>query len=73
LPELRDPELTGLCSYVEKVRDDIRELVYSNCDKYEKHEISQDEIKNIIRKRYLWMDENNISRGLAQGMYYAWR
>jgi hypothetical protein len=73
LPELREPELTAICSYIEKVRDNVNELVYINYIKYEHHEISQDEIKNIIRQRYLWMDENNISRGFAQGMYYAWR
>jgi hypothetical protein len=73
LPELREPGLTEICAYLEKVRDDINKLVYNNYEKYEKHEISQDEIKSIIRQKYPWMDESNLSRGLSQGMYYAWR
>jgi len=72
IPDLAEPELTTICSYVEAVRNDINELVLENYDELVNDKVSQDKIKDIIRQRYAWMNEDNVSRGFSQGMYYAW-
>ena len=64
-----------LSSYIEKVRKNIEDFICVLY--YEKHEknteIIERDTKTLIAKEYPWMNSDNVSHMVSQGIYYAWR
>ena len=73
LPDLEEPGLSEICTYIAQVRSDIEKLMLDNYTDINDGSVDPDKIFDEIRARYKWMNESNVSHGYSQGMYYAWR
>jgi hypothetical protein len=65
-PEMGAAERGEISAYIEHTRGEIENYVAEHCP------AARESVKRWIHKQYPWMDEDNVSRGYSQGMYYAW-
>jgi hypothetical protein len=74
LPDLETEKQVEIAVYVEGVREAVNDFIAGQYDyRSSAMRITDEKIKEWIRTRYPWMSQANISHGLSQGKYYAWR
>ena len=68
-PNIGDDKAKRIDTYIKETRNDIFNII----EQYYLKELSDTQMKLKIKDKYPFMNNDNYTRLLSQGMYYAWK